>query len=288
MLAKIYVDSENSFVIPVLGATAKDSIVIRKVTGLSPPDVNLFIGEFSRDGGIYQGRRVVDRNVVLTMELNPNPALGETVAGLRQFLQKNFMEPDLESDFIKLRFEEDSGRVMYAVGYAEKFEGELFETDTFVQVSLVCPDPYLRNNVEQVLQEPSGWPALIFAYDGTAEAGFEATVYINAATSSLTLTNNTTTDNPLSAVFNRGRMVIDRDLAVGDVVTINTTRGERAIMLTPAGTALSIPLVSNLSPRSTWLQLRAIANNMRVYGDTPEDLVASIRRLRFRPAYWGL
>ena len=73
-------EDEQALSLPILGLTPKDSLLLRKVTGLNPPDVNLFIGDYSRDGGTYQGRRVESRNVVLTIDLNPNPALGDTVS----------------------------------------------------------------------------------------------------------------------------------------------------------------------------------------------------------------
>lgn len=220
MLTQIDVNSENAFYVPILGVTPKDSLLVRKITGLTPPDPSLFIGDYARDGGIYQGRRVGNRNVVITFDLNPNPALGETTAGLREMLYKAFLDPTVDADYIKLTLHEDDGRVRYLVGYTEKFEGELFDSDTSTQISIVCPDPYIRDNAETVLKDPSGWSTVPFTYTGTAETGFAAEIYIVTTTGTLTLENNLKTMVITSALLTNGKMVY-----------VNTVRGSRQLLI---------------------------------------------------------
>lgn len=276
MLTQIGVEVEgDELIIPILGATPKDSLLLRKVTGLTPPDINLFIGDYSRDGGNYQGRRVGNRNVVMTFDLNPNPALGEDVSGLRQMLYKAFIDPLVDADYLKVNLYDDQGRVLYLVGYTEKFEGELFEIETMSQVSMICPDPYIRDNVETVLTNTPGWTQVPFTYGGTAETGFEVKIYINANTNVLTLENNAKT------------MVINRAFTVGEVVTIKTTRGSRKLTVeTPPGAPASI--LANLSNTSRWLELHSQANTMRVYGTNSANIVGEVRELRYTEAFWGV
>lgn len=275
MLTRIDVDSENAFFIPILGVTPKDSLLIRKITGLSPPDIDLFIGDYARDGGIYQGRRVGQRNVVLNIDLNPNPALGETVSGLREMLYKAFVDPFADADYVKLTFHDDVGRVRYLVGYTEKFETEIFDIETMVQVSIICPDPYIRDDIQTSLINPSGWTTVPFTYSGTAETGFEAEIYITAATSTLTLENNGKT------------MVIARTFAVGDVVRINTNRGSRSMTVTPSGGSPA-SIIAGLSPLSPWLELHSQSNTMSVYGTIPSNSIAAVRSLKYTQSYWGV
>lgn len=236
MLTQIDVDSENAFLVPILGVTPKDSLLIRKITGLNPPDIQLFIGDYARDGGIYQGRRVGNRNVVLTFDLNPNPALGETISGLRELLYKAFVDPLVDADYIKLTLHDDLGRVRYLVGYTEKFETEVFDVETMAQISIICPDPYIRDDVETVktpsdytTNPNSGWTIVPFTYNGTAETGFEVEILITVATSVLTLENNGKT------------MVINKAFSVGDRVLIGTVRGSRYITVT-TGLGAGAPL----------------------------------------------
>lgn len=298
MLTKVGVEFENEeLIIPVVGVTTKDSLLIKEITGLNPPDINLFIGEYSRDGGLYQGRRVGNRNVVMTLDLNPNPALGETIAGLREKLYKIFVDPLVDADYVKLNLYDDRNtpggqvytpRVRYVVGYTEKFETEIFGVESMAQISLICPDPYLREAFETVLTHPSGWTTVPFKYTGTAETGFEVNIAITAPTNRLTLTNNAVTNDPLDPAFNKGRMILTRDFAVGDLVTIRTIRGERKITVLSPGSYEYVSAVANLDPASPWIELHSQANTMRVYGETPDDYIGAIRELRYTQAYWGI
>jgi len=224
VLTQIDVMSDNAFEMPILGVTPKNSLLIQKITGLNPPDRSLFIGDYSQDGGIYQGRRVGNRNVVLTVNLNPNPALGETVAVLRDRLYKAFIDPQTDGDFLKMLLHDDTNRQIYLVGYCEKFETEPFDAEAMCQISMICPDPYLRDNIDTVLTHPTGWVQVPFTYQGTAETGFIVRIYVTTATQAITLYNNGKVmqlENP--AGYN-----------VGDIIVINTIRGQRSISWTKA------------------------------------------------------
>lgn len=232
MLTKIVVDSDVQHELPILGVTPKNSLLIRKVTGLNPPDRTLFIGDYSQDGGIYQGRRVGNRNVVFTIDLNPNPALGETVQSLREDLYKAFIDPQTDGDYLKLVLTDETDREVYLVGYCEKFETEIFDVETMCQISMICPDPYLRNNNDTVLvQDPNGWVQVLFEYDGTAETGFIARIYVTTATTNISLLNN------LKAMDLRSPTTY----AIGDIIIVNTLAGERSITLTKPSTLPSQP-----------------------------------------------
>lgn len=259
--------------LPILGATPKSSLLVRKVTGINPADVTLFIGDYARDGGIYQGRRVGNRNPVLLLDLNPDPALGETISGLRELLYKAFLDPLVDADYVKLNFINDLGVVRYLVGYTEKFETELFDEDTSAQISIVCPDPFFRNNTETVLTNPSGWTTVPFTYAGSAETGFYTKIVLTSATSTLTLDNN------------GKKMVLNRSFSSGDIVEISTVRGSRFISLTSGVTS---SILAALTPASPWLEMHSQANVLKVYGATSGDTVAGIRELRYFAAYWGL
>lgn len=224
MLTQIDVMSDDLIELPILGVTPKSSLLIQKVTGLNPPDRSLFIGDYSQDGGIYQGRRVGSRNVVFTINLNPNPALGETVASLRQSLYKAFIDPQVDGDYLKLVLHDDADLERYLVGYCEKFESEIFDSETMCQVSMICPDPYLRNNEDTILIQPTGWVSFPYTYDGTAETGFIVRIYVTTPTNEITLHNN-----------GKSMQLTNPDgYGADDVIIINTIRGQRSISLTKA------------------------------------------------------
>lgn len=291
MITQVGIEFEGQeLVLPILGVTPKASLLIRKITGLNPPEIDLFIGEYSRDGGIYQGRRVGNRNIVLTLDLNPNPALGETISGLRRMLYKALVDPLVEADYLKLNFYHDDDEVWYTVGYTEKFETEPFDIETMVQVSLICPDPYLRNNEMTVLTQPApGWTTVPFEYDGSAETGFSLEAHINTPTNVLVIENNPVTSDPLSPDYYKGRMIVERSFSNGDIVRLSTVRGSRSITVSPAAIPdLNLSILSNLTPKSPWLELHSQDNTMKIYGTDSSNIVAGIQELRYSSAHWGV
>lgn len=294
--------SRKTLELPIFGVTTKDSLLVRKVTGLSPPDVDLFIGDYSRDGGTYQGRRVGSRNVVMTLDLNPNPALGETVSGLRNLLYKTFIDPLVNADFIELQLHDEAGGIRNLAGYTERFETEIFDIDTMAQISMVCPDPYIRDLNETLLTNASStWISVPFVYGGTAETGFEVEINISTNTTALTLVNN----------GQRMRMDFGTTLTSTDVIYINTNRGHRDIRKASASAVSAMkaafpnetlgktwtrlvtegsttPLIGSLAFDARWLELHAQSNTMFVYGSTENSLVAGIKNLAYKASYWGV
>jgi hypothetical protein len=224
VIATIRVESETPLEMPILGVTTKSSLLVQKVTGLNPPDRSLFIGDYSQDGGLYQGRRVGSRNVVFMINLNPNPALGETVSSLRQILYKSFIDPQVDGDYLKVVLVDEDGNEKYLVGYCEKFESDLFDVETLCQISMVCPDPYIRANQASVYELDEGWISFPYIYEGTAETGFEVRIYMTANANNVTLYNN-----------GKVMQLNNTDgYKFGDIILINTSRGQRSIHHMPA------------------------------------------------------
>lgn len=309
MLTKVEVEfgettAPTAMVLPILGITPRDSLLIRSIKGLTPTDVDLFIGDYAQDGGTYQGRRVGKRNVVITIELNPNPALGETIPGLRELLNKTFMDPLVDADYVKMNFFNEDDLVRYVVGYTEKFESEIFETtDNMAQISLICPDPYIRNDETKILSNLMGWTSLPVPYLGTAETGFQTEIYVAAASEQMVLDLN-------------GRMMfLTGPFIKSQMIYINTTRGSYDIQMTtqaelaawyalpgnedklPSDAWASLQesgqttaLIANLSTDSRWLELHSQANTLKVYGEisTPTDGRFAIRKLVYVEAWWGI
>lgn len=289
-----------SLALPILGVSLTESLLLREVTGLNPPAIDLFIGEYARDGGFYGGRRVGQRNVVLTIDLNPNPALGETTQGLREFLYRTFIDPAVRDDHLQLLIHDQAGGLRSLYGYVDTFETELFTTETVAQISIVCPDPYIVDAVETELVSPTGtWLVVPFTYSGSAETGLETEIHISADHGKLNINNNGFV------------MSLTHPFVVDNVVYVNTNRGDRQIRLStlanvdamraanPRLTTKQIweklveagqttSLLSKLSLESPWLELHDPNNKLRVYGTTFTDSVAGIKSLTFRPTFWGV
>lgn len=238
MLTQVDVVYENelgsqALALPIASITPKSSLLISSITGLNPPDITLFIGDYARDGGTYQGRRVENRNPVITIDLNPNPALDETVKSLRELLYKTFVDPQIDSDAIELVLHVDDGRKLYLSGYTEKFETAIFSSDSQVQVSVVCPDPYIRDVIETALTHDAGWVTIPFTYSGTSETGFEAEVYLSSDTTVLNLLNN----NKLVRIdYNFINQNVNPQ-----VIYVNTNPGSRSVLLADKASVDTFP-----------------------------------------------
>lgn len=280
MLTAITVACDNPFTMPVLGAAPRDSLIIQSVTGLGPADKSLFMGDYSRDGGMYGGRRVNMRNPVMLIEINPNFGLGESVEGWRDVLYRAFNDPNINSDDVTLILHDDVKPDRYLTGYTEKFEAEAFSKDTTAQISMICPDPYLRDVTPTVVTPPEGvegWQTVPFIYNGSSEAGFEVTIKVTSATQTLTLDNN-------------GKLMVLTypTFQVGDIVYINTKPGERQITLTKAADHVVYDVLYTLFSASPWLDLHSQTNTLQVYGDSKSRVVAAITNLTYTQSYWGV
>lgn len=278
MLTQIEVVCDNPFYLSVLGANPRDSLILQRVTGLGPSDLSLFIGDYARDGGIYTGRRALPRNPVLDIKINPNHGNGETVDGWRDILYKSFMDPFPTSNDVSIIFHDDIKPPRILTGYSEKVETEVFDPETDVRVSMICPDPFIRDVDETEILPPEGspgWQLVPFVYSGTTETGFEVWIDIEATTTTLTLDNN------------GAKMILTYpSFQAGDVVYINTKPGQRQITLTRGATVYDI--LYTLYSESPWLNLHSQQNSLQVYGETETSIVATITKLAFIQLYRGI
>lgn len=274
MLTRVDVQSENPFYLEIRDAKPTDSIVVKKIEGLDPPDVTLFMGEYARDGGSYNGRRVPFRTVIFTLKLNPNYQDDETVDGLRKLLHKAFLDPFVGSDGLNIILHSDSVPDQFIQGVTDKFESDPFSEDTTIVISMVCPNPYIQDFAETV-EEASG-PTFPFEYYGTAETGILVTAEIISSTPVLTLDLNGTT------------MVFDYAFLEDDIVTIDTRRGSRRIQVLHSGDTDPIDILYSKVSGSTWLELHSLENTLKIYGEDDDDIIADLNSITFRALHWGV
>lgn len=287
MLSRVVVQSETPLELELSGARPDDPIIVDKIDGLDPPDIDLFLGDYARDGGWYSGRRVGKRNPVFTLTLNPDPSHANpenhTVANLRERLYRAFIDPKRAGDDVLVELEDDEKPKRYFRGYTEKIESGIFTKETELAVSMVCPNPYIYNSDETV--KTSNGPTVLFPYEGTAETGVE--VY-------LTVTSNTST---LSVSINGGiPLTLNFAFLAGDQIYMNTRRGERKLQLIRGGVPSNI--LYAMTGDSRWLELHRVVpipisnpmglSTMITYGSSPSNAIANITKIVSRGAWWGI
>lgn len=270
MLDQVVLQTADPLTLNVTAADPNEILVIKSISGLTSTKVGLFTGEYATEGGYYQGRRGEKLTPVITFKLNPNYEEDIEVSDIRQLLYRQFYQPQPGTDGVKVVLKDSKLPDMYFVGYTEDINTDQFAKDQTAQVSMVSMDPYLFSDVLTSAADAAGWSSVAVPYDGTATVGLEATFKINSTTNWLTFD------------VNGNKMVLNRSFVAGQIVTINTKKGSRAIKLN--GT----DIMAALTAASPWVQLDRPVNTIKAYGLNEGDGNAVMTAYNFRSRWWGL
>lgn len=226
-----------------LNFETNDKYQIVSATGLNPPVATINTAEMATaDGSIFNMARLPQRNIVLTIQ----PLYG--IEKARDDLYKWFAPKQA----VSLSFT-TSSRDMSINGYVESFECDLFANPQLVQVSIICPEPYLKGAAVNNVSIPAA-----LAYAGDASTGVVFDVTMTGTASALTLVN---TVNGVPHTFT----LTGLSLQSGDVVTIDTRVGQKSVKRTRSSSVKS--LIANVSITSEWLQLMPGMNNLTITVD---------------------
>lgn len=258
------------------GVDPNSPVVVQSVSGLNPSDVTVFKGDFSRDGGYYQGRRSAGRNLVLNLKLNPDWANDVMVSDIREDLYSNFLEPASDTEGVMLVFKDSSKPDRYAIGYVETFPADLFTKETTAQISLICVDPFIKSYDITTASDAVGWSQTTVAYDGSKKTGGLFELEVKTAVSAAHLY--------LGADPNPQRIRLENaNFLVGDIISINTTPGSRWIRQNGSD------VMTLLSPlQDDWLQFNKGDNLVRACGLVLGDGKVVLKEWTFRSAWWGI
>lgn len=270
MLTSVIAQTSSPMTFQVENADPDEILLIKSISGLSQAKATLFMGDFARAGGYYQGRRPDRRNPVLNFKINPNYKLDIEASDIRELLYRTFMEPLPGSDGVQVLVKDDRRPDRYFIGYCESVEADIFEKELSATVSMLCTDPYLRS-VEEVHQShPNGWYTVPFQYEGSADTGIEVTLKVLAPTTAINLVTSTQT------------MTFAGQFAVGDILKVNTNHGSRQVLHN------GVDAMARLSSTSSWLEIREPEYFLKSYGSTANDGRVVITDYRYRAAWWGI
>lgn len=220
----------------------QNSLFRTVAAGLNPPPAAIFTAELAtKDGSIYNGSKVQNRNIILTIY----PA-GPDVAAARLELYRLFKV----SKYIRLQIE-TGARTCTAVGYVEDMPSEYDTTAQNFPVSIICPDPFLVAIAETTAAVPTAGTAETVNNGGDFATGAEFTITATGACSGLTFTNATT-----GQTFG-----VNVTLAAGDKLALTTTQGAKSLILTRSGQQPQNAL-NLMTAGSVWPILRPGANSI--------------------------
>lgn len=250
------------------------SYIIALIDGLNPPKANINGTSITNsDGQVLNQSRIDTRNIVITMYIN------EPVETNRINLYKFFRNKNL----IKIYYENGTRKIM-TEGYVETFEFDLFAARQAAQISIKCLDPYLKS-AEEIYSEMSNTESLFeFPFD-LSEMGQVMSEYSSQIETHIVSDGEVTTGciieirangavtSPITiyeSVENK-IMKINADMQNGDLITINTNKGNKRISRT-RGTVIT-NLINYLDDSSEWFNIRPGENVLTFSAGTNADLL---------------
>jgi len=274
MILEAVIQTSPPTTLKIEGAGQDDLLILESISNLSRVQNSLYLGEFAREGGYYQGRRRQQLNPVFNFRLQPDYANDVMPSDIREMLYDIFLEPSRDSDMVTVHIVSDRKPTRLFTGYAETIESEVFAKELRAQVSLLTTDNYLRSVDVTTATEGSGngWFNLQLDYEGSAETGLEMDIKVVAATQTITIKGD------------RETIVLDGPWAAGNLLTVNTQEGFRTIKMRPSG----VEDLGAMTGPSRWINLRKGMNVIDIYGSALGDGKASITRYAYRNAWWGI
>ena len=255
------------------------------VTGLTPPDATINTSVIvTKDGSTFNSSRLNERNIVL--QIVPNHDIEHKRINLYKYIKSK--------QYIKL-YLKNSSRDVWIEGYVEKVEGDLYTQKQVIQVSIICPDPYFKSietleyefsTVESMfsfpfsIEEPvpissvSTFTEKNIENISDEETGIVIELYANGLSLEPTIYNMTTNES----------FTIQHEFEPGDIVRINTRRGEKSLILIRDGEEINI--INKIVRGSKWFNL-IVGDNIfsytSIYGT--ENLQVKIS---LQPIYEGV
>lgn len=205
--------------------------ILTSVTGITPPKAVVNTASLAtKDGSVFNSSKLGNRNIVLTVF--PDGKVEQSRLNLYRVLKSK--------QYVKL-YLTTAARDVWVDGWIESMEANLFDQRQKVQISVICPDPYLKDVSESVTAFSNGSATIDNVSDD--EVGFVAQFTASGAVSDIILTNSTTGKS----------FKLNYDLVNGDKVTLDTRRGEKGISLLRSGSTAN--LINYIDIDSDWIQL---------------------------------
>ena len=235
---------------------------ILKIDGLEPPKASLNFSEMANyDGSIFNSSRLENRNIVLYIKIH-NPAEENRINLYKYFQMKKQ---------VRIYYENNS-RSVYIDGYVETFECGYFELNQTVQISIICNDPYWKEEQKTEIEFSRVIGLFEFPMDIPPEGIEFSTVQTELSTfienseieTGVTIEFRANTNNILNPKFiNRTTQEyfsVRFDMRQGDIIRVNTRRGNKSVTLIRNGTETNI--INDMIRGSTWLQLAPGINEL--------------------------
>jgi hypothetical protein len=261
--------------LPVLTDDAS-GFTVRNVDGLGPVRAEIVTSTFAMlDGSNYQASSVDNRNIVITVGLEPYHG-SLTVKDLRDKIYSVFMPKNkVDLAFYDHSLANNQTKEYLTSGYVESCEPNIFSQDPEIVISIVCPDPFFYDPTETLYQGTTTQTTDMadVNYPGSSDNGFHLRMTITDPA-----VNQIVVYRMLPSGLVETFTVKYSQFQAGDVLDISTTHKSKIITVTRSNIKFSI--LHAVDPVSTWLELAPGTNKFRVYtnvGALAYDLRYTVR-----------
>lgn len=241
---------------------------IMEIDGLYPPSANIVTSEVALyDGARFNSSKVNTRQLEISLAIERNAEENRIalykVVKTKQYIRMNY---------------ENGARDVYIEGYVSDMNIDYFAMKQTATISILCPEPYFRQAQEiidsiQSVVSNFHWPCNITAEDPIPFSYYEDITELNVINEGDVAAGMTIEIRALGEVTNPA--ILNRDtgeffrlyttLEAGDVVYIDTKRGEKSVRLWSDGEYTNI--FNSIAQGSTWLQLEPGDNVFRYEAD---------------------
>ncbi len=260
-----------------LTLTNCDVCDVLRVDGLNPPSAIINTSETANmDGSNFKSSRISSRNIVILLNVKT------PIETNRQQLYKYFRS----KRWCRLYYANDN-RDVYIDGYVESFENDQFTNLQKPQISIICPKPFFKNRSDNTVEFSGTNDAFEFPFSiadegtefGVIEKVITRLVDAGEVETGAVISFIAGSDQILNPViYNRTAQTyfgLNLDMNEGDVITINTIKGEKAVTLLRDGVTTNI--IDKMSDGSTWLQFDPGINEISYGADEGEsNLIVSL------------
>ena len=285
-----------------LGSPEKSGLLVRSITGLGPPQASINTYDTATiDGARYVNSRAQIRNIILTL-----CPIWTSENSLEENRMKAYHFFPIKQE-VKFEVITDHKQV-YAIGYVESNDADIFSDSETLTISLICPDPYFYqsggeeeivfNGIEPMFEFEFSNESLTenllemsrintlkektIDYVGDAKIGFRIVLrFVGSVTGNILIYNPVTHETMSIDTSKIPRMVIHNN----DSIEISTVPGNKYVKFIRGSTETNI---LNSVDRTTisWFTLQQGPNTIIYTADNGEDNI--LFSMFFKPAFQGV
>ena len=264
------IENKNGEVFILTGDEPRYQVI--DITGLNPARAQInTVSTAGLDGARFNSSKLNTKNIVITIKINGN-------AEQNRINLYNYFRT---KEWCRFYYSNDS-RDVFIDGYVEGVECGLFSRKEIMQISIICPSPYFNAMSEIITDISNTLKLFVFPFsinegepipfseytenritrifnDCESEIGVVIEITFGDEANAIIIKNTTTGEE----------FELDYAFEIGDVVTIDTNKGQKTVYLMRDGTKIN--MFPALKSGSVFFQLAAGINTFGYLADGEEN-----------------